>query len=392
MTVVTMLFAVSAVFAGETPQAVMHFANWIPQLEFDSTNDCYVARYDPSAHQHAYVHTSKSKEPLKIQPGEYYAITRGEKAHFTQYARVGCTLTYTNEIPELNGIALPGEFRGSSRLLLVDGRFASKNARGVFCEYAFAVNADGEAFDVGTRKKFDFGLPFHASKDKTPPRLSRSIENIQRKFREEGVEACETAANSPKVQAMNDSMNGNVTNAVAFVWDVGGAGNLSEADKKSLVQLDPENAPGILGKMEASRRQDACVAFCTKEKDALRILAVARAVSGNEWRFWTYSRDGAPEFVFIGDGHGVSENYYEYGEDRLFRNFCLISKSHMDYRTLKDGALQRSSDAQKAHEFVSKVEEMFYRYVELDTTGTFKPFVEKLRSQAGDKKLQQEAK
>ena len=45
---------------------------------------------------------------------------------------------------------------------------------------------------------------------------------------------------------------------------------------------------------------------------------------------------------------------------------------------------------QKAQEFVSKVETMFHRYVELDTTGTLKPFVEKLKAQANDTHLRQE--
>ena len=389
MFAVAILLVASAVFAGEIPQSVKHFADWIPQLEFDSTNDCYVAQYDPAARQPAYVYRGgASSDPQKVHPGGTCFFARGEKVHFTQHAGVGCTLTYTNKMSELNGVRLPAEFRFASRQLLISGRVASKKTRDVFEKYAFVVNAAGEAYDVTTRTKFHFGIPFHAPENTSPPRIDRSVENIQRKYRDEGVEAYKTVLGEPIVQAMKDSVKEGVTNAVSFVRDMGGMGNLREKDKKYLIQLDPENAR-LFAKLEASRWRETYVVFCTREKESMRILAVART-SGNDWHFWTCFRDGVPEIVFLGDGQGTSDNYYEYGNDGLFRNFCIVSKPQTVFHTIKDGVLQKSSDMLKAQAFIVKVEEMFNRYVELDTTGKLKPFVEMLKAQANDTHLRQE--
>lgn len=382
---VAVLFLSPVVWAGQPPIGIKYFSGRVSDVEYDPSNDCYVLRRNPAAKQFSYVYTSGVKEPIKLQPGETYILVRGKAARFTQHAGgVSCTLTFTNGVAELNGVSLPVAFKDSARQLLIQGNYAVGYR--VFEKYAFVVNAAGEAYDVTTRTKFHFGIPFHAPE--VPPRIDRSVENIQQKYRDEGVEAYKTVLGEPIVQAMKDSVKEGVTNAVSFVRDMGGMGNLREKDKKYLIQLDPENAR-LFAKLEASRWRETYVVFCTREKESMRILAVART-SGNDWHFWTCFRDGVPEIVFLGDGQGTSDNYYEYGNDGLFRNFCIVSKPQTVFHTIKDGVLQKSSDMQKAQEFVSKVETMFHRYVELDTTGTLKPFVEKLKAQANDTHLRQE--
>ena len=386
--VLGLLMSSSHVFADGTSHAVKHLSAWISDLRYDATNDCYVARYRPTAKMCARVYMGSGVDAQKVQPGECYVLKRGEGAMITQHAHAWCSLTYTNGVHELDGVPLMDEFKDSERQLLVQGRYATD--LDAFKKYAFVVNAEGYAYEVSTYTKFHFGFPFHAPEDKSPPSLSRGMENIQRKYREEGLEAYKTVLDEPLVQAMKDSVMGGMTNAVSFVRDMGGMGNLSEKDKTYLIQLDPENAR-LFAKLDATRWKDTYVGFCTIEKKSMRILAVAR-ITENDWRFWTYVRDGVPEFVFLGDGQGTSDNYYEYGEDGLFRNFCLASKSGVNYHTIKDGVLQKSLDIQKAKEFVSKVEGIFYRYVELDTTGTLKSFVEKLKSQAGAANAKEKAK
>lgn len=380
MTVAIVLLFGSVAFAEVVPQSVMYFVDWIPKLDFDSTNDCYVARYNPTARMLAYVYREGSgSEPQKIHPGGTCILARSERAFFTQHARVGCALTYTNGMSEVNGVVLPAEFRDSPRQLLISGKVVSKQKHDGFEKYAFVVNADGEGYDVATRTKFHFGLAFHAPEAKTPPKINPGIESIQRSFHEEGVETYKKAFKTLCVQIVDGTAKEGVTNAVTFLWETGGLGNLSEKDRAYLMQRDPD-AARLLAKFEASRFKDACVAFYTRDKDAMRIIAVARIFAGKEWHFWTYLRSGVPEFVFLGDGRGTAENYYEYGEDGLFRNFCLVSKRGINYHTLKDGMLQQSSDMQKAREFISMVEEIFRRYVELDTSGILKAFVEKVNS------------
>ena len=385
--VTSVLLAVSAVFAEETPQSVKYFADWIPLLEFDSTNGCYVAQYDPDAYQHAYVHTSRVKDYIKVQPGERYSIVRSERARFTQHQGVGCTVTFTNGVSELNGVSLPSEFGESERQLLIQGNYEVGYRD--YKKYAFVVNAEGEAYDVGTRKKFHFGIPFHAPKP--PPRIDPDAEKIQDTFRKEGVDMYKRALAEPRVKAMKDALQEGGTNVVDFVVETGGVGNLSERERKYIIKRDPD-AARLFAMLEANRSQDRYAVFCAKEDGLARIVAVGHLFKRSTMRFWTYSKKCTPEFVYLGDCQGTAVNYYEYGEDGLLLNFCVVSNDGVDYRTIKGGVLQKSSDLQKAHAFMSRVEEIFNRYVELDTTGTLKPFVEKLRTQGEEAKAQQEKK
>ena len=375
------LFLSPAVWAGEPPIGIKYFSGRVSDVEYVSTNDCYVLRRNPAAKQFSYVYTSGVKEPIKLQPGETYVLARGKAARFTQHVGVSCTVTFTNGVSELNGDLLPAEFSDSERQLLVQGNYDVGYRD--FKKYAFVVNAEGEGYDAETKTKFHFGLPFRAPK--VPPRIDPGVEKIQRDFLTEGVETYQKAANEPNVLAMVNCVKDGVTNAVPFIWEMGGAGNLRKEDIKHLINRDPE-AARLFAMLEATRRQDCCEAFCTKDGERMQIAAVARVSDGKDWYFWTYSRDGSPEFVFLGNGLGIADNYYEYGENGLFRNFCLVSKFGIDYHTIKDGVLQKSSDMQKAQEFISRVEELFYRYVELDTSGSFKPFVEKLKAQTEEAK------
>lgn len=379
MTVVTIVLSVSVAFSGETPEAVTkYFAGWIPQLEFDSTNDCFVAQYNPALCRQAYVHTSKSKEYHAIQPGEYYAVACGERAHFTQHAGgVGWTLTYTNKVAELNGVLLPAEFKDSNRQLLIEGNRALRYR--VFEKYAFIVNAEGEAYDVSTRAKFHFGLPFHAPE--VLPKIERGLENIQQAFRTEGVEVHKKALSAPDVMAMMNVVKEGVTNVVPFVEEIVGL-NAEEA-RKCLRESNSDYA-ALIRKMESRKRQVDYVAFCTRENGSARIAAVARLGDGPKCRMWSYEGRGqVPTLIYSWTCQGRVGSYYEYSDNGLLRNLCLFKDGRItSYSTICDGVLQKSPDMQKAQEFVSTVEEMFNRYVELDTTGKLKPFVEKLKAQA----------
>ena len=259
---VTTVLAISVAFAGERPESfTKYFSGWIPHLEFDSTNDCYIAQYNPAARQHAYVHTSKRKECQTIQPGEYYAVTRGERAHFTQHAGgVGWTLTYTNKVAELNGVLLPAEFKDSNRQLLIEGNRALRYR--VFEKYAFVVNTQGDAYDVSTRMKFHFELPFHAPE--VPPQIGRGLENIQQTFRKEGVDAYRKSVCDPSVRAMKDVAKEGVTNAVRFAEEIVGI-NAEEASK--YLNEPKLDFAALIRKMEASRRRVNYVAFCTQAND-----------------------------------------------------------------------------------------------------------------------------
>lgn len=376
---VVILLAVSAVFAEEPPQSInKYFAGWISQLEFDSTNDCYIAQYASSACQHAYVHTSKSKEYRKIQPGERYVVTRGERVLFTQHVGgVGWVLTFTNGVAELNGVSLPVEFKDSSRQLLIEGNRAVRYQ--VFEDYAFVVNADGEAYDVSARTKFHFGLPFHAPEVKTAPKLNRSIENIQRLFCKEAVEFYKAALDNPTAQAMKGVVKEGATNAVVATVQVGGAYTISEGARNRLLELDLKSAQQMLRRVEESKGQYVCVLFCARETRDARIVAVARVGDGLKCRMWWYEGvSGNPSLIYSRDCQKSTGGYYEYGDAGDLRNLCLFKDGvNTSYHTIKDGVLQKSSDMEKAQAFISKVEEMFARYVELDTTGTLKAFVEK---------------
>lgn len=386
MTVATIVLAVSVVFSGETPEAVnKYFAGWIPQLDFDSTNDCYVAQYNSALCQQAYVHTSKSKEYLKIQPGEYYAVTRGERTLFTQHAGgVGWSLTFTNGVVELNGVTLPAEFKDSNRQLLIEGNRALRYR--VFEKYVFVVNAEGEAYDVTTRTKFHFGFPFHAPE--VPPKIEPGLESIQQTFCKEGVDEYKKAVSNPSAMAMTNLVKEGVTNAVPFVEEIVGL-NAEEA-RKCLRELNSDYA-ALIRKMESRKRQVDYVAFCTRENGSARIAAVARLGDGPKCRMWSYGRAETPRLIYSQDCRQSAGSYYEYNDNGLLRNLCLFKDGRItSYSTIRDGVLQKSSDMQKAQEFVSKVETMFHRYVELDTTGTLKPFVEKLKAQANDTHLRQE--
>ena len=391
MTVATIVLAVSVVFSGETPEAVnKYFAGWIPQLDFDSTNDCYVAQYNPASCQQAYVHTSKSKEYLKIQPGEYYAVTRGERTLFTQHAGgVGWSLTFTNGVVELNGVSLPAEFKDSNRQLLIEGNRALGYR--VFEKYAFVVNAAGEAYDVTTRTKFHFGIPFHAPEDTSPPRIDRGVENIQQTFCKEGVEVHKKALSATDVMAMMNVVKEGVTNVVPFVEEIVGL-NAEEA-RKCLRESNSDYA-ALIRKMESRKRQVDYVAFCTRENGSARIAAVARLGDGPKCRMWSYEGRGqVPTLIYSWTCQGRVGSYYEYSDNGLLRNLCLFKDGRItSYSTIRDGVLQKSPDMQKAQEFVSTVEEMFNRYVELDTTGKLKPFVEKLKAQAEEAKTPQKSK
>ena len=392
ITFASILLACSVAFSEQAPVELKYFSGRVSDVEYDLSNDSYVLRRNPDAKQFSYVYTSgvgahRNEEPIKLQPGETYVLARGMEAHFTQHHGVGCTLTFTNGISELNGVLLPAGFSDSERQLLIQGNYAV--GYHVYKKYAFVVNAEGDGYDLATRSKFHFGLPFHAPKE--PPKIDPGVEKIQRDFLLAGVETYKKAVNESNVIRMESYVKEGVTNAVPFVWEMGGAGNLREEDRNYLIKRDPE-AARLFAMLDASRRQDCCVAFCTKDEERERIVSVARVLEGKEWRFWTYFRDGVPEFVFLGDGQGASDNYYEYGEDGLFRNFCLVSKFQVNFHTVKDGVLQKSSDTHKAQEFVAKVAAIMNRYVELDTTGTLKPFVEKLKAQVEEAKARQEAK
>ena len=390
MFAVAILLVASAVFAGEIPQSVKYFADWIPQLEFDSTNDCYVAQYDPAARQPAYVYRGgASSDPQKVHPGGTCFFARGEKVHFTQHAGVGCTLTYTNKMSELNGVRLPAEFRFASRQLLISGRVASKKTRDVFEKYAFVVNAAGEAYDVTTRTKFHFGIPFHAPENTSPPRIDRSVENIQQTFCKEGVEVHKKALSAPDVMAMMNVVKEGVTNVVPFVEEIVGL-NAEEA-RKCLRESNSDYA-ALIRKMESRKRQVDYVAFCTREDGSARIAAVARLGDGPKCRMWSYEGRGqVPTLIYSWTCQGRVGSYYEYSDNGLLRNLCLFKDGRItSYSTIRDGVLQKSSDMLKAQAFIVKVEEMFNRYVELDTTGKLKPFVEMLKAQANDTHLRQE--
>ena len=391
MTVATIVLAVSVVFSGETPEAVnKYFAGWIPQLDFDSTNDCYVACYRPTAKMYASVYIGTSLDAQKIQPGESFFLNRGKKSTITHPAPSWCSLAFTNGVCELDGVPLTAEFKDSARQLLVQGRY--EVARDVFEKYSFIVNAEGEAYDVGTKTKFHFGFPFHAPEDKTPPKLNRSMENLQRSYFEEGVNSCRAVLDRPAVRVMEDVVKEDETKAVAVTVRTGGMDAISEDVRKRLLGSDPKYAR-LFRLAEENKKQYAYVVFCTSENGDMRIAAVAKMFQNNECHFWCYSSNNVPAFVYLINGRGTVENFCEYGDDRCFRNFCVYQEKKIaSYWTIIDGVLQKSSDMQKAQEFISKVEEMFNRYVELDTTGTLKPFVERLKSQAEEAKTHQEAK
>ncbi|MBE6383886.1 MAG: hypothetical protein E7049_12865 [Lentisphaerae bacterium] len=385
--VVSLMLVCPVVFAEYVRPEVKHFAAWITEVEYDSTNDCYVLRCNPAIKSSVRVYTRGPQyDPLRLRAGETYALACGTRANFTQLAGVGCAVTFTNCVTEFKGVALPAEISGSQRQLLIDGSYSVR--RGEIERYAFAVNAEGEAYDAATRTKFHFGFPFRALENKTL-NIEPGVERSLTMFYGEAVRAYGKIFDEPDVQAMRVGMNDGVTNSVAVAMEAGG---MAPEDVKKFFGEPNADWRMLLCMMEKSKRQDSYVVFCTKENGVGRVVAVVRLYKGKEWHFWSYSRSGTPEFIFLGDGSGKSENYYEYGSGGAFRNYCIASKRGINYHTLAGGVLQKSSDLQKAQAFMSRVEEIFNRYVELDTTGTLKPFVEKLRAQGEEAKAQQEKK
>ena len=370
----------SAVFAEATPQVVKDFAAWISDVEYDSTNDCYVVRYRPTAKSYASVYEGRSRESQKIQPGESYVLALGKEVTLTQHAHAWCRVTFTNGVSNLNGVALPAEFKNAGRQLLIQGSYAVD--REVFKTYLFIVNAEGAAYDVSARTKFHFGLPFHAPEVKTAPKLDRSIENIQRLFCNEAVEFYKAALDNPTAQAMKGVVKEGATNAVVATVQVGGAYTISEGARNRLLELDLKSAQMMLRRVEESKGQYVCVLFCARETRDARIVAVARVGDGLKCRMWWYEGvSGNPSLIYSRDCQKSTGGYYEYGDAGDLRNLCLFKDGvNTSYHTIIDGVLQKSSDMEKAQAFISKVEEMFARYVELDTTGTLRAFVETLNS------------
>lgn len=366
----------SAVFAEATPQVVKDFTAWISDVEYDSTNDCYVVRYRPTAKSYASVYEGRSRESQKIQPGESYVLALGKEVTLTQHAHAWCRVTFTNGVSNLNGVALPAEFKNAGRQLLIQGSYAVD--REVFKTYLFIVNAEGAAYDVSSSTKFHFGLPFHAPGVKTNSKLDRSMENIQRLFFKEGIQFYKAAQDNPTVRAMKDVVKEGMTNAVAATVQVGGAYIINEGARTRLLELDSKYAQ-LLRKVEESKMQYACVVFCTRENNDVRIVAVARVADGPKCRMWWYEDiSGNPSLIYSRDCQKSTGNYYEYGNGGTLRSLCL-SKNEVNtsHYAIKDGVLQKSSDMEKAQAFISKVGEMFARYVEFDTTGALKAFVEK---------------
>ena len=380
---VSLVLASSSVFAEQIRPSAKHFSSWITEVKYDSTNDCYILRYNPTIKSSVRVYTKGPRyEPQKVQPGETYALARGIRANFTHLARVGCAVTFTNGVTELRGVALPGEIRDSQRQLLVDGIYSEH--LDVIERYAFAVNAEGMAYDVMARERFHFGFPFHTPEDKTPPKLDRSMENSQRRFFEEGVNSYKMMLNEPDVRAMRDVVKEGVTNAVAVTVQTGGNDAVGEDVRKRLLESDPKFAQ-LFRLAEESKRQYVYVVFCTRENGDMRIAAVAKICQNKECHFWCYSSNNVPALVYLRNGRGNVENYCEYEDAGCFRNFCLYQEKRIaSYWTIIDGVLQKSPDMQKAQTFITKVEEMFRRYVDLDTTGTLKEFVDKKELREGN--------
>ena len=377
---VSLVLGSSSISAEQIRPAVRHFAAWITDVEYDSTNDCYVLRYNPTMKPSVRVYTKGPQyDPLKLQPGETYALARGIRANFTHLARVGCAVTFTNGVAELRGVALPDEIRNSQRQLLVDGSYSEH--RDVFERYAFAVNAEGQAYDVMARERFNFGFPFHAPEDKTPPKLDKSMENIQQSFFEEGVDSYKTVLNEPVVRAMREAVKEGVTNAVAVTVQRGGVDAISEDVRERLLESDPKHAR-LLRIVEESKRQYVYVVFCTRESGDMRVSAVARVGDGAKCRMWSYENGcGIPSLIYSRDCQKSTGSYYEYGDGRLLRNLSLFKDGMMtSYHTIKDGVLQKSADMEKAQAFIAKVEGAFKRYVDLDTTGTLSAFMGNLKS------------
>ena len=205
----------------------------------------------------------------------------------------------------------------------------------------------------------------------------------------EGVDEYRKSVCDPSVRAMKDVAKEGVTNAVRFAEEIVGI-NAEEASK--YLNEPKLDFAALIRKMEASRRRVNHVAFCTQENGSARIVAVARLGDGQKCRMWSYGRAETPRLIYSQDCRQSAGSYYEYNDNGLLRNLCLFKDGRItSYSTIRDGVLQKSSDMQKAQEFVSKVETMFHRYVELDTTGTLKPFVEMLKAQANDTHLRQES-
>ena len=204
------------------------------------------------------------------------------------------------------------------------------------------------------------------------------MENIQRLFFKEGIQFYKAAQDNPTVRAMKDVVKEGMTNAVAATVQVGGAYIINEGARTRLLELDSKYAQ-LLRKVEESKMQYACVVFCTRENNDVRIVAVARVADGPKCRMWWYEDiSGNPSLIYSRDCQKSTGNYYEYGNGGTLRSLCL-SKNEVNtsHYAIKDGVLQKSSDMEKAQAFISKVGEMFARYVELDTTGALKAFVEK---------------
>lgn len=364
--------------ADYVPAFMKYFSSGISDITYDSTNDCYCLRRRPTSKSCAYVYVGMSREPQTLEPGGVYVLARGVEATFTQHARVGYAVTFTNDLTHLDGVCLPEEFKDSNSQLLVRGSYAV--SRNSFEEYAFVVNSDGLAYDVAARCSFNFGMPFHVEGDMSMTKLDGSMANIQRWFREEGVEVYNRALNELRARLNNGMIKEGGTQAFLFIWEKGGVGRISENDRANLIRNDPD-ADKLFRKLDANRRRETCVVFCTNCNNRLRISAVARIGVGPQCRLWTYEGKETPLFIYSNDCRKFANGYYEYGDDGLLRNVCICKNRKIsEYRTVTNGVLQKLSDQHKAQAFISVVEEIFRKYVELDTTGTLLAFAEKLKS------------
>lgn len=381
MIAVAWLFAVLTAFAEQVPIGVKYFSGGISDVEYDSTNDYYVVRRRPTAKRFTYAYTEGCNEPRRIQPGETYILARGKKVHFTQHAGVDCELTFTNGVTGLNEVTLPDEFKNSCRQLLICGNYVV--ARDVFKTYSFVVNSEGDAYDVKSKSRFHFGIPFHAPDDKSDYRRDPFFEGVmrmQRALNDEGIVAYNVALTTLESEGMKYAVRQCETNAAPFVLQFGGAGTISEDVRNRLLRKNPD-CSCLFRELDENMIKDFCVAFYTSENGSMRIVGIVKVHNGASCRFWGYAGSKVPVFSYLQNGDGATENYCEYGEDGCVRRYFLAKgKEITDYRMVSGGALVESSNMQDAHEFVARVDSMLKRCVELDATGTLKAFVENLNS------------
>lgn len=373
-----------ALSAEWTPWGMKYLTSVITDAEYDSTNDYFDVRYNPAAKMFTYVSTKSPVDAIKLHPGERFSIARGVRANFTQRQRAGVSLTFTNGMSTVNGVELPARFKGAEWQLVVEGLIVSRADRDKFERYAYVVNQDGCAYDVMEQHEFHFGIPFHAPKDKSPPKPNKSIVNMQDSLRKEGLAVYRRAWDEPAVKVIADSVKEGVTIAVPFVWKTGGVGNVCEKDIGHFLENDPEFAR-LYGSLEANRKQHNCVAFCTREHGLVRLTAVTRISDGTRCRLWCYEKAEGLTFVYDYDRRKAYTGCYQFGNDGLLRNFYLAQQDMVDFWTVEDGELQQSAELKYAQTFKDMVEDLFKRYAALDTTGTLKTFDDSVPANNGSK-------